>query len=154
MRTLRDRLIGHVPTEEVLRIDKLGSPNGSIHRTFRAVFEMPITQYNHNLIKLCKRRYRNPIYLAREWRRALDDGEYESPADLARNLKVSRARVTQVLNLLKLVPEVIEKISSLGDPVTSPVVAEKRLRPLLALTADQQKAQVEIMLSKDMHNQP
>jgi hypothetical protein len=61
----------------------IGSPNGSIHRTFRAVFEMPVTKSNHNLIKIRKRQYRNPIYLAREWRRALDDGEYTSPAALA-----------------------------------------------------------------------
>ena len=131
-----------------------GSPNGLKDRTFRATFEMPVIRYNHNLTKVCKRKYRNPMYLAKEWRRALDNGEYKSPANLARYLKVSRARVTQLLNLLKLAPEVIERISSLGDPITSEVVAEKRLRPLLALTADQQKAQVEIMLSKDMHNQP
>ena len=114
---------------------------------------MPVTQYNHNLIKVCKRRYRNPIYLAKEWRGALDNGEYVSLAALARHLKVSRARVTQILNLLKLAPEVIERISSLGDPITSEVIAEKRLRPLLALTTDKQKARVEIILSGDVHTQ-
>ena len=71
-----------------------GSPNGLKDRTFRATFEMPVTKYNHNLIKICKRKYRNPIYLAREWRRDLDNGEYASPAALARHLKVSKARVT------------------------------------------------------------
>ena len=93
------------------------------------------------------------MYLAKEWRKALDNDEYESSANLARHLKVSRARVTQILNLLKLAPEVIERISSLGDPITSQVVAEKRLRPLLALTYAQQKARIEIMLSEDVHTQ-
>jgi hypothetical protein len=35
----------------------------------------------------------------------------------------------------------------LGDPLSSPIVAERRLRPLLALSAEQQKAQVGVMLS-------
>ena len=112
---------------------------------------MPVTKSNHNLIKICKRKYRNPIYLAREWRGVLDDGEYTSSAALARHLKVTRARVTQIMNLLKLSPEVIEIISSLGDPINGTVLAEKRLRPMLALTAEQQKAQLEIILSKDKH---
>ena len=114
---------------------------------------MPTASFNHNLIRIGKRQYRNPIYLAREWRRALDNDEYESPANLAQHLKVSRARVTQILNLLKLAPEVVERISLLGDPIVSQVIAEKRLRPLLALTADQQKARIEIMLSEDLHPQ-
>jgi len=124
---------------------KLGSPNGSIHRTFRAVFEMSVTPFNHNLIKIGKRQYRNPIYLAREWREALNNGEYASPAALARHLKVSRARVTQILNLLKLSPEVVEMISSLGDPLGSSFVSERTLRPLLSLTAEQQRDKVKIM---------
>ena len=109
---------------------------------------MPVIQSNHNLIKVCKRKYRNPIYLASEWRRALDDGEYASPAALARHLKVTRARVTQIMNLLKLSSEVVKILTSLGDPINSPVLAEKRLRPMLALTAEQQEAQLEIMLSE------
>ena len=127
----------------------LGSPKGLKGRTFRAIFEMPVVPFNHNLIKISKRQYRNPIYLAKEWRKALDNSEYKSPADLSRRLKVSRARVTQILNLLKLTPEVITMVSSLGDPLTRPVVVEKRLRPLVKLTAEQQKAQIEIITSKD-----
>jgi len=50
---------------------------------------------------------------------------------------------------LRLSPEVINIISSFGDPVNSYIVSERRLRPLLALNADQQMAQVKIMLSKE-----
>ncbi|AQX74577.1 hypothetical protein B1772_03535 [Dehalococcoides mccartyi] len=107
---------------------------------------MPVVAFNHNLIKIGKRQYRNPIYLAREWRKALDNDEYASSAALARGLKVSRSRVTQVLNLLKLAPEVLEKVSSLGDPLRSPIVPERRLRPLLALTYEQQEVNLEAML--------
>ena len=57
--------------------------------------------------------------------------------------------MTQIMNLLRLSPEVINIISSFGDPVNSYIVSERRLRPLLALNADQQMAQVKIMLSKE-----
>jgi hypothetical protein len=110
---------------------------------------MPVVPFNHNLIKIGKRQYRNPIYLAREWRTALNTGEFASPAALSRHFEVSRARVTQIMNLLHLSPEVIEKISSLGDPISSPIVTERELRPLLGLSPEQQKAQVEVMLSTD-----
>ena len=108
---------------------------------------MPITPSNQNLIKICKGQYRNPIFLAREWRISLDNGEYQSLADLARHLEVSRARVTQIMNLLKLSLEVVEMISSSGHPLRSSILSERKLRPLLALTADQRKTQVKIMLS-------
>ncbi len=126
-----------------MEIKQSGSPNGSIYRTFRATFEMPIVRFNHDLIKIGKRQYRNAIYLAKEWHKALGSGEYALPAALTRNLKVSRARVTQILNLLQLSPEVLEMISALGDPLRSPIAAERRLRPLLSLTVDQQKTQVK-----------
>jgi hypothetical protein len=108
---------------------------------------MPIVSFNHNLIKIGKRQYRNPIYLAREWRQVLDDGEYPSLAVLARHLKISRARVTQIMNLLRLSPGVLEMISSLGDPLRSPIVVERKLRPLLGLVATKQLEQIKTILS-------
>jgi ParB-like chromosome segregation protein Spo0J len=109
---------------------------------------MPVVPFNHNLIKIGKRQYRNPIYLASEWRQALNNGEYASPADLARRLKVSRARVAQIMNLLKLSPDVIEMLSSLGDPPMSPALVERRLRPLLGLAPEKQVDQIKLVLSK------
>jgi hypothetical protein len=131
-----------------MQVVKVGSPNGSIHRTFRVTFEMPVVPFNHNLIKIGKRQYRNPIYLAWEWRRVLDESRYSSPAALARNLKVSRARVTQILNLLQLSPEVINIVASFGDPLQLPTITERRLRPLISLSVEQQKAQVKAIISK------
>jgi len=61
--------------------------------------------------------HRNPIALAREWDALLADGTYSSRAELARSLGISRARVTQVLNLLNLVPPVLEGVSSINDPL-------------------------------------
>jgi len=68
--------------------------------------------------------YRNPIALAQEWQRVLDNGECATRADLARMLGVSRPRVTQVLDLLELAPEVISAIAALGDPMAGPLVSE------------------------------
>jgi len=83
--------------------------------------------------------------VAREWREVLDKGEYASRAALARHREVSRARVTQILNLLKLSQEVITLVTSLGDPLRSSILVERRLRLLLALTAEQQRDKIKDM---------
>jgi len=85
------------------------------------------------------RTYRNPVFLAREWRKALESGEYASQTALALKLGVSRVRVTQVLNLLRLSASTIDRIASLGDPLSSPIVTERKLRPLVSLTEAEQK---------------
>ena len=108
---------------------------------------MPVVPSNRNLIKIGKRRCRNLIFLAREWRKALDEDKYASPAALAHHLEILRARVTQVLNLLELSPDVIELIYSLGETMKGPAITERRLRPLLNLTDNKQVAQIKTMLS-------
>jgi hypothetical protein len=76
--------------------------------------------------------------LAREWKEALDRGEYKSQADLARKKGISGARVTQILNLLKLDEEVQEIVASLGDPLSSSSVTERRLRGIVGLSVREQ----------------
>lgn len=71
------------------------------------------------------KKFRNPVFLAREWQQALNSGDATNAAELARSSKVSRARVTQVLNLLKLSPGALEMITSPGDPLTSQIVTER-----------------------------
>ena len=67
------------------------------------------------------------------------EGKCASRADLARKLGVTRARVTQVLGLLELTPEVVEALSGLGDPLPEPLVTERGLRSLLGLPSKEQK---------------
>jgi len=81
---------------------------------------------------------RNPIALAREWEALLANGTFASRADLARELGVSRARVTQILNLLNLTPLVLEAVAVLGDQLPSGLVSEHRLRPLTSLPRQEQ----------------
>jgi hypothetical protein len=96
------------------------------------VFEMPKVTNHQLLTKICKHQYRNPIYLAREWQKDLSEKKYRSRADLSRMLGVSRAMVTQVLNILKLPEEIIEKVWSISDPLPKPIITERGLRSLLA----------------------
>ena len=72
--------------------------------------------------------YRNPIYLAKEYKEMIDSGEVKNQAELARKLGISRARVTQILNLLKLKPQIIQELEKLGDPLKSRIITERRFR--------------------------
>jgi biotin operon repressor len=59
----------------------------------------------------------------------LDNGECESRADLARKLGISRARVTQMLQLLELDKTTLEELANLGDPLSSAIrITERKLR--------------------------
>ena len=49
-------------------------------------------------------------------------------ADLARKLGLSRARVTQILNLLKLPEGIILEIEAMGDYWSRQLVTERQLR--------------------------
>jgi ParB-like chromosome segregation protein Spo0J len=88
------------------------------------------------------RAYRNPIILAREWQQALASGNHGSRADLARQQGISRARVTQVLQLLNLVPDVLNAIAALGDPLCARSITERTLRCLVHHPAEEQRRQV------------
>jgi hypothetical protein len=66
-------------------------------------------------------------------------GECPSRAALARQLGVTRARVTRVLGLLDLAPEVVHAVAALGDSLPRPIVSERRLRAVLTLPAGEEK---------------
>jgi len=111
------------------------------------VFELPKTRRKHRLEgRGSPKSYRNPIVLAREWQEALKNGDCASKAVLARKLGVSRARVTQVLRLLSLDPEVLATIARLGDPLPSRIVTERRLRPIVGLPPKEQRQHLATLL--------
>lgn len=68
----------------------------------------------------------------------LDSGEAKSRAALARALGVLRARVTQVLRVLDLPPEILKAISDLGEPLPRRMVSERVLRELVNAATDEQ----------------
>jgi hypothetical protein len=116
-------------------------------RTFRAIFEMPVAAIKYNLIEICKHNYRNPVYPARGLRMSWDNGEYQSLANPAFNLKVSRVRVTQTTNHLKLSPDVMEMIYSSRVQLKNAVVSDRRSKPLPRPTVEKQARQIIIPVS-------
>jgi hypothetical protein len=97
---------------------------------------MPCPKRRQPLTKVAKRQHRSPTRLAQGWQEALSKGKYASPAELSRHIGVSRARVTQIL--LQLCPEVLNVITSLGDPLPSPIITERGLRPIVDLPPEEQ----------------
>jgi transcriptional regulator with XRE-family HTH domain len=114
----------------------VGSPNPIIDRTFRAVFELPKDRKRtRNKPPKC---YRNPVVMAHEWQNMVSR-ENCTPADLARKLGVSRARVAQILRLLRLAPDVLQQIAELGNPLPTPAITECILRPIVDLSPNDQR---------------
>ncbi len=68
-----------------------------------------------------------------EWQALLESGEVTSQAEIARREGITRARVTQVMRLLRLAPEIREKILALPETVGRPAVTERALRPVAQL---------------------
>jgi hypothetical protein len=65
-----------------------------------------------------------------EWQRQLDTGEASNQADIARHEGISRARVTQVMRLLRLAPDIQEHVLSMANVVCRPAITERGFRPI------------------------
>lgn len=73
------------------------------------------------------------LALAQEFQRLLDTGCVRNRAEVARRFALTRARVTQIMKLLMLAPEVIAHIEA-----ARAAVSERSLRPVLTASPDQQ----------------
>ena len=103
----------------------LGSSDCSIDRTFIYQFNIqPIIKKTSTPNKT----YRNPIFLAKEYKKMIDLGEAKNQAELARIKGISRARVTQILNLLKLDKSIIDNLEKIRDPMDKKVISKRELR--------------------------
>jgi transcriptional regulator with XRE-family HTH domain len=65
--------------------------------------------------------------------------EVKSQAELARKTGVNKARITQIMNLLKLAPEIQDYLKSLTDPLQIQYFTEKRLRPITKIEDHQEQ---------------
>ena len=74
------------------------------------------------------------LALAHRFEKLIRDGEVRDYADLARLGHVTRARLSQVMNLLNLAPDIQEAILFL-PPVTQgqDPIYERQLRPIMAV---------------------
>ena len=64
----------------------------------------------------------------------INSGAVKNQAELARVKGVSRTRVTQILNLLKLDKNVIDRLEQIRDPMDGKVTAERELRKIIHLS--------------------
>ena len=71
----------------------------------------------------------NPILRALEFQKILTNKEVKSKNELAKKIGLSRVRVTQIMNLLKLNPEILKRIA-LFEPAAFNFLTERKLRPL------------------------
>ena len=73
------------------------------------------------------------LQMALEWQRELDAGEVDTQAEIARREGITRARVTQIMALLRLAPEIQDLILAMPEGVGRPAISERVLRPLMQL---------------------
>jgi len=64
-----------------------------------------------------------------EWQALLESGKIASQAEIAHQEGITRARVTQVMGMLRLAPEIRERILSMPDGVGRASLTERMLRP-------------------------
>jgi len=77
----------------------------------------------------------------------IDNGQVKNQSNLARKLGISRARVTQILRLLKLNSIIIQELEKLGDSLKSKIIAERMLRPYVNKSPQEQKALLNVIKS-------
>jgi hypothetical protein len=81
--------------------------------------------------------------LAIKFQEMVERGEVRDYADLARLGYVTRARITQIMNMLNLAPRIQEDILATGEPSSrAEAVTERQIRSItkLVLWADQMRA--------------
>jgi hypothetical protein len=75
------------------------------------------------------------LALAHKFQGMLDRGEVASMAELARLGRVSRARITQIMDLLMLAPEIQERVLCAGSTGSPPALMLRELLVLAHKTA-------------------
>jgi hypothetical protein len=77
-----------------------------------------------------------------EWRRRLDSGEVGSQTELARREGVTRARITQILMLLRLSPAIQRRILDMPITLKPLHITERGLRPIACIQDPEQQSVV------------
>jgi hypothetical protein len=69
-----------------------------------------------------------------KWKDLLESGEVASQAEIALRERITRARVTQIMGMLRLAPEIREQILAMHDSSRRPQITERVLRPIGVIT--------------------
>ncbi len=100
----------------------------------RIVSALPEPRYGPKQPKEPKRpRVVGLLVKAVEWRGLLESGQVRSQAEIARREGITRARVTQIMAMLRLAPEIRKQILSMPRMVGRPAISERALRTVVAL---------------------
>ena len=75
----------------------------------------------------------------------INSGQVKNQSSLARKLSISRVRIHQILNLLKLDSLIIQELERLGDPLKSRIITERMLRPYVNKSFREQKELLYIL---------
>jgi hypothetical protein len=79
------------------------------------------------------RTYESPLLEAMRYEKLLEDPFIKTQEDVARELGITRARVSQIMGLLKLPEEIQKTLLGLSDQKAIRYFSERRLRPLLTI---------------------
>jgi len=69
----------------------------------------------------------------------LESGEIKDQAEIARQESLSRARVTQIMSLLRLAPEIQDYILNLPKSSRRPTITDRFLRPISGIKDDRRQ---------------
>ena len=94
-----------------------------------------------------KRNYRNPIFLAKEYKHMIDSGKALNGSDLAQKIGVSKVTVNHFITLLKLDPELIKVIEEIGNPMPERYITERRLRSIVKLPSEEQRSIINQLIN-------
>jgi hypothetical protein len=69
-----------------------------------------------------------------EWKDLLESGKIANQAEIAHQEGITRSRVTQIMGMLRLAPEIQEKILVMPDAIHKSLLTERVLRPIGTIT--------------------
>jgi len=75
------------------------------------------------------------LHKAIEWQAVLESGKIASQAEIAHREGITRARVTQIMGLIRLAPEVQQHVLAFPPTFRRPAITERSLRPITAIEA-------------------
>ena len=87
---------------------------------------------------------------ALKWQALLDSGKVPNRSELARQEGVSPARVTQVMCLLRLAPEIMRHIQNLPQSTHHSAITGRALRPITKIEDHREQLEAFMKLYKKM----
>ena len=89
----------------------------------------------------------NPITIALKYQKMYENSAYQTMEKVGQQLGVSRVRIYQMLNLLKLDQRIIDYIQNINNPRQSNFWTEHRLRKLTILPKNVQYAKFQKLIN-------